>query len=192
MNCSKCGNKINEGQEVCLSCGHILGYESENSKKCIHCSREIPQAYKKCPYCKKKQKRKRYALKFVVIIIILILNIRFLTILYSSDVSVIKKSYKEDCKEVTIQELIKDNKKLDETLVTLDVTVKDVDSASPVFNRILITATKDNQTIYIYYNNKNKLGFINGETIKIYGKYKYLQGNKPIIHAKYVNIKTTK
>ena len=41
MNCSKCNNVINEGQEVCLSCGHILGYEAEASKKCIHCNREI-------------------------------------------------------------------------------------------------------------------------------------------------------
>ena len=52
MKCSKCNNKINESQEVCLNCGHILGYESENSKKCIHCNREIPLSYRKCPYCK--------------------------------------------------------------------------------------------------------------------------------------------
>ena len=32
MKCSKCNNAIKERQEVCLSCGHILGYESEASK----------------------------------------------------------------------------------------------------------------------------------------------------------------
>lgn len=186
MNCSKCNNSINEGQEVCLNCGHILGYESESSKKCIHCNRNIPLEYKKCPYCKRKQKRKRYLLKFIVIMIIMLINTYLLTLLYSSEVTEIKKSYKEDCKVVTVKELIEDNKELDETLVTFEASVKDVVKVSSIFNRVLITADVNNQTIYIYFNNKESIGYLKNDIIKVYGKYKELSGNKPVIHAKYV------
>lgn len=190
MNCSKCNNVINEGQEVCLSCGHILGYESEASKKCIHCNREIPQAYKKCPYCKKKQKRKRYLLKFIIIVIIMLINIRLLTIMYSSEVVDNKTTYKEDCKQVEVVDLIDNHNKYIDDLVTLEGTVTNVEKASILFNRVKITLKVDNQKVYIYYNNKDEVGYSNGTNIKIYGKFKNIEGNKPIINAKYV-IKNT-
>ena len=189
MKCSKCNNKINESQEVCLNCGHILGYESENSKKCIHCNREIPLSYRKCPYCKKNQKRKRYILKVLTIIIVIILDILILNNLYSAEVKDIKKSYKEDCKSVTVQELIKDNKKLDEHIVKITGQVKDVTESITIFNRVRIELEIDNHILYIYYNNKNSTGYLNGDTVTVYGKYKKLSGNKPIIYAKYINIK---
>lgn len=189
MNCSKCNNKINEGQEVCLSCGHILGYESENSKKCIHCNREIPLSYKKCPYCKKKQKRKRHILKVILILIIMLINAYLLTILYSNNISFDEKTYKEKCKNVTIKELIVDNKKLEEELVSIDITITDVESTSLLFNRVLIKGKVDNHNIYIYFYNKESIGYLNNDTITVYGKYKELKGNKPIIDAKFITKK---
>ena len=41
----------------------------------------------------------------------------------------------------------------------------------------------------IFYNNKNSIGYLNGDIITVYGKYKKMSGNKPIIYAKYINIK---
>ena len=191
MKCSKCNNKIKERQEVCLSCGHILGYESEASKKCIHCNREIPLSYKKCPFCRKKQNKRKWIVLIISLLIIMLINLNLLTILYSSDTIDIKDNYKETCEEILYEDLVRKNIKYDESLVKISGTVKDVEKISKFFNRIKITITIDNNTIFIIYNNKTSVGFINGDKVEIYGKYKDLEGNKPIIHAKYINIKNT-
>lgn len=191
MKCSKCNNDIFEGQEVCLKCGHILGYESELSKKCIHCNREIPIAYKKCPYCKKNQKKKRYLLKFIVILFILLIDWNLLTILYAPDTFTIKKDYKEKCEVVNYEVLIRENEKHKNKLITFNGIIKDVKKSSTIFNILTIEVIDGIQEYKVIYNNKNNIGFIDEDQVTIYGKFKELDGNVPIINAKYIIIKNT-
>lgn len=191
MKCSKCNNRIAEGQEVCLNCGHILGYESELSKKCIHCNREIPIAYKKCPYCKKKQKKKRYVLKILLIIFIMIIDWLILTTLYSSESFIVKKDYKEKCKVVSYEKLVREYNKYNGELVTLTGNVKSVNKTGVLFNIITISISVDNKDYEVIFNNKNNIGIIDGDEITIYGKYIKLKGNTPVISAKYIIIKNT-
>ena len=119
----------------------------------------------------------------------MLINANLLTILYSSDSLDIKDNYKEKCEEILYEDLVRKNTKYDEALVKVSGTVKDVKKINKIFNRIKITINIDNNTMYIIYN--TSVGFINGDIIEIYGKYKELEGNKPIIHAKYINIKNT-
>lgn len=191
MKCSKCNNDIFEGQEVCLKCGHILGYESELSKKCIHCNREIPIAYKKCPYCKKNQKKKRYLLKFLVIVLIIFIDWNLLTMLYAPDTFIMKKDYKEKCQEIKYETLIRKNDKYKETLVTFDGIVTKVEKSGKIFNILTITIKNHDDEYEVVFNNKKDIGFINGDKVTIYGKFNGLNGNIPVINAKYIIIKNT-
>lgn len=191
MKCSKCNNNIFEGQEVCLNCGHILGYESELSKRCIHCSREIPIAYKKCPFCKKKQKKKRYVLKTILVLFVLLVDYILLTYLYSPDTFIIKKEYKEKCESISYKELIRENKKNIGTLIKVSGTIKDVKKRGTIFNIITITLETNGNEYEIIFNNKNDIGLMDLDIITVYGKYKELKGNTPVINAKYIIIKNT-
>lgn len=189
MECSKCHNEIKPGQEVCLSCGHILGYESEISKKCRHCNREIPINYKKCPYCKKRQGSKRSIIINLIIVITIIINTLIYIDLYG-DNYMLNNNYREDCTSISYQDLVKKNKYYDESYVTLTGKVIRVREVNRFFNRIEIEIFIDNQNeiIKVRYNNRDSIGLVNGDRITIYGKYKRLSGNTPIINSKIIDV----
>ncbi len=189
MECSKCHKQINPGQEVCLSCGHILGYESDISKKCRHCNREIPINYKKCPYCKKKQDSKRSLIIKLIIVVTLIINVYLYINLYG-DNYILNSNYKQDCSSVSYKDLVKKNKYYDESYVTLTGTVIKVKEISTLLNRIEIEMYIENkdEVVIVRYNNKKSIGFLKDDKITIYGKYKRLSGNKPIINSKIIEV----
>lgn len=189
MECSKCHEKINPGQEVCLSCGHILGYESDVSKKCRHCNREIPINYKKCPYCKKRQDSKRSLVIKLIILLTIIINVYLFINLYG-DNYMLDKNYKKYCTNVAYQDLVKKNKYYDESYVTLTGKVMKVEEVNRLFNRIEIEMFIDNQKeiVKVRYNNKESIGLLIGDEITIYGKYKRLSGNTPIINSKIIEV----
>jgi RNA polymerase subunit RPABC4/transcription elongation factor Spt4 len=184
MKCSKCQNDINKGQEVCLNCGHILGYESELSKKCRHCNREIPINYKKCPFCKKKQNSKKGLLTTILIIITILINIYIFYNLYG-DNYLFNNNYKTDCLNLTYEEIVRKNTYYDEAYITLKGRVISVNKISLIGNRIEIKLyvedNKDN-IIFVRYNNIKSTGFMKDD-VTIYGKFKSLNGNIPIINA---------
>lgn len=193
MECSKCHKQIKPGQEVCLSCGHILGYESEVSKKCRHCNREIPINYKKCPYCKKKQDSKRSLIIKLIIILTIIINI-YLYVTVFEDNYMLNSNYREDCSSITYEQLVKKNQYYDESYVKLTGNVIKVNSISRIFNRIEIEMYLDNnkdEVVIVRYHNKKSMGLLKDDKITIYGKYKRLDGNKPVINSKIIEIEET-
>lgn len=188
MECSKCHKSIKEGQEVCLSCGHILGYESEVSKKCRHCNRKIPINYRKCPFCKKKQVYKRPFFIMIFILLVAFLNIYFFISLYGDNIT-LKNNYKNDCTEISYTEMVKKNEYYDEAYIKFSGTVKSVRSINKFANKIEIEIIMDNnpaRIVKVKYFNVNKIGFIKGDSITVYGKYKHLSGNTPIINSRII------
>lgn len=190
MKCSKCNHSINPGQEVCLTCGHILGYESEESKTCIHCNRTIPVSYKKCPFCKKKQISRKYKIIFfLIMIIVTYFNYLIINNIRSRTYYEIGEEYENYCTAVSYEELVRRNSYYDEAYINIRAKVLKVESKNPLFNYITITAyveENENYKIEIRYINSNKTGYITGDEINIYGKYKTLKGNTPIINAKII------
>lgn len=194
MQCSKCNHLINEGQEVCLNCGHILGYESEESKNCLHCAREIPIAYKKCPYCHKKQRSKR--IFFLILIIIFITNTFSLSIIYSSSNLDKKNNYVKECIQVSYENLVRKSIYYEGSLIKISGKIISVESLSNITRKIKVKIYVNNDSDYIIegnFYNKDLIGFIKNDEVTIYGKYKKLKGNIPIINIKYIDmIKNTK
>lgn len=189
MHCSKCNGEIVEGQEVCLKCGHILGYESEISKPCIHCSREIPIAYKKCPYCKKTQKSHRLIKTIVIILLATTINYLCLSILYSPSVFVLADDYKKECEIIDYMTLVRKNTYYDEAYVKVKGEIKEVESISNITKKIKITLfVEDNPSsiIEVKFNNNKSIGYVSGDKVEIYGKYKEIKGNTPVIKARYI------
>lgn len=193
MQCSKCSNSIFEGQEVCLKCGHILGYESQESKPCRHCSREIPIEYKKCPYCKKKQRSKRKVLVNILLPFTFFITAMMLMVLYSPSKPLLEKEYKESCIQVEYETLVRQFSKYDEGSFALQGKIESVDKIK-FGNHISIIISLENNENYlveVHYNNNLKKGFIKDDEIIVYGKYKDLRGNIPLIRAKYIEFIST-
>jgi len=191
MECSKCHGEIKSGQEVCLSCGHILGYESEVSKKCIHCNRSIPVSYKKCPYCKKKQSSKRIYLIFIFIIAVILLNIHIIGNIFDNNFFKIDENIVSECVDVSYEELVRRNVYYDESYVQIIGKVSSVEKISSLFNAIKITLyTDENESniVEVIYNNKLNYGLIKDDNVVVYGKMKRLDGNIPVIKAMKIEI----
>lgn len=189
MYCSKCNNSIKEGQEVCLNCGHILGYESQISKPCRHCNREIPIEYKKCPFCRKKQSNKKRLFGFLVIIASIFVTILMLSILYAPQNYEMVQEYQKECQSITYEELVRNNAQYENTLVTFTGKVVNVTSNN-ILNFITIELKISNdEKSYVKYYNKDNIGILNNDILTIYGPFKHLSGNTPVINAKYIKIK---
>ena len=191
MRCQKCNNEINPGQEVCLNCGHILGYESEESKTCVHCNRQIPISYKKCPYCKKKQaSRKQKIIFFLLLLIATFLNYKIIDNLKERNELARDRDYEKYCQDLSYEELVRRNKHYDESYIRLEGIIKNVESVSELMHLIKISMYVEDNKDYevdVYYLNLNSKGLMNKDKIEIYGKYKTLKGNKPVINAQIVN-----
>lgn len=191
MKCSKCNNPINEGQEVCLSCGHILGYESQISKPCTHCNREIPIEYKKCPYCKKKQKYHHRLTSVLVIFLAIGLSSFMLYVLYSPSNTVIETEYKNSCHNYSYEELVRNFNQLEDASVRIVGHVTNVKTTGIINNKIqieLFLEENEHYLIKVNYQNNSNLGIIYGDQIIIYGDYTSLDGNTPFIDARYIEI----
>lgn len=193
MFCSKCNNQIQEGQEVCLSCGHILRYESEESKLCIHCNRNIPIAYKKCPYCKKKQRSKKKMIFIIILLVITFLvNYGALDRINHDYELSRNKNYKKDCITISYEDMIRKNKFYDEAYIKVEGKIISVEKVSMLFNEIkieIITEENPNYKLDIYYKNYDSKGFLIDDEIIVYGKYKSLNGNTPQIKSRIIETK---
>lgn len=193
MKCSKCNNFITAGQEVCLHCGHILRYESEEQiKKCIHCNRYIPISYKKCPYCKKGQKsKKKKIIAFIIIIIIVIINYHYFNCLYETNDVIFKNADSKYQSDISYEELVRKNTYYDESLITFTGKVISVESVSRLTNSIKIKMYLEDdkdKVVEVKYMNRQKIGILKNDEIIIYGKYKKLKGNIPEINAQKIKM----
>lgn len=193
MKCSKCNNEIKSGQEVCLNCGHILRYESEEqTKRCIHCNRPIPISYKKCPYCKKGQKsKKKKVLSFIFLITILIINHYYINCLYETNDIIFTKDYSKYQSDISYEKLIRDNTSYDETYITFKGKIISVESLSHLTNSIKIKLYLEDdkdKIVEVRYMNRKKIGLLKEDEIIIYGKYKKLKGNIPEINAQTIKM----
>ena len=192
MECLNCHNEIKEKQEVCLSCGHILRYESEESKTCIHCERRIPVNYKKCPFCHKKQcSGKKTFLKLVFIVISLFITNYCIQTIKSLNELEAKSNYDKYYDNVSYEELVRRNKYYDEAFIKFNGIVESVEKVSNIKNIIKITlyveGNIDNK-ITVYYNNRRTVGYLKGDNILVYGKYKKIEGNTPRFNAQLIEI----
>ncbi len=190
MQCSKCNHAIKIGQEVCLNCGHILGYESEESKTCIHCNRPIPISYKKCPFCKKKQMSRKYKILFLLILIITsYFNYIIISNVKSHSYMELGEEYEKNCLNIRYEELVRRNDYYLESYITTKCKIIEVESVFFPLNVIKITAYVEENKDYkieLIYINTNKTGYLVEDEIEIYGKYKKLKGNTPVINAKII------
>lgn len=193
MKCSKCNNNIKAGQEVCLHCGHILHYESEEqTKKCIHCNRYIPISYKKCPYCKKSQKsKKKQILTFIFLITVLIINYHYIHCLYETNDIIFQNDYSKYQSNISYEQLVRKNTYYDESYIILTGKIISVESISHLTNSIkikLYLEDDENKIVEVKYMNRQKTGFMKDDKITIYGKYKRLKGNTPEINAQTIKM----
>lgn len=189
MKCSNCNHEIYRGQEVCLVCGHILRYESEETKICVHCNRLIPISYKKCPYCKKKQESKALkVLSMLMIFLIIIINI---ICFYGTNVINFSNNIDKYHMYITYEDIVRKNKEYDETYLSLTGNIISVEKVSKLINIIKIQIyVEDNQDniINVYYVNNKNIGLLKNDKITIYGKYKRLKGNTPEINAQIIMV----
>lgn len=102
----------------------------------------------------------------------------------------LNSNYKDDCSNVSYVDLVKKNRYYDESYITLTGKVIKVREVSKFLNRIEIEMYIDNQdeVVKVRYNNKKNLGLVKDDKITIYGKYKRLSGNTPIINSKIIEM----
>lgn len=193
MKCSKCSNSITAGQEVCLNCGHILHYESEEeTKRCIHCDRYIPISYKRCPYCKKGQKsKKKKILSFLFLTIMIIINYHYFYCLYETNDIIFKKDTTKYQSDISYEKLVRKNTYYDESFVTFTGKIISVESVSHLTNSIKIKIYLEDdldKIVEVKYMNRQKMGLLKDDEIIVYGKYKRLKGNIPEINAQIIKM----
>ncbi len=189
MKCSNCNHEIYRGQEVCLVCGHILRYESEESKICVHCNRLIPISYKKCPYCKKKQESKK--LKVLSMLMIFFIVIIDIICFYGTNEIIFSNSLAKYHMNISYEDIVRKNKEYDESYLTLTGNIISVEKVSMLTNIIkikLYVENKQDNIVNVYYVNNNHIGLLKNDKITIYGKYKRLKGNIPEINAQIIKI----
>lgn len=193
MKCSKCNNEINSGQEVCLKCGHILRYESEEqTKKCIHCNRHIPISYKKCPYCKKSQQsKKKRIILFIFIILLILTNLYYINFFYETDNVLFRRDLKDYQSNISYEDMVRKSTYYDEEYLTYQGKVISIESTSWITNSIKIKLYLEDdkdKIVEVNYHNRKKEGFLKGDEIIVYGKYKRLKGNTPVFNAQTIKM----
>lgn len=192
MKCHKCHCEIKKGQEVCLNCGHILGYESLDCIECPHCNRNIPINSKKCPFCKKELIKSRK--KKAILITLLFSFITFICLysLYGIPNERVANNYKEQCIEINYEKLIRKADYYNRYNIYFQGKIKSittVDKRRKIMEMEIITDNNSEHLIDIEYRNTESLGYMVGDEVIIYGKYLSLNGNIPYIIAKYIEIK---
>jgi len=192
MECHKCHHEVKKGQEVCLNCGHILGYESLDCLECPHCNRSIPVNSRKCPFCKKTLIKSRK--KKAILITLLFSFITFLCLysLYGTPNERIATNYKEQCIEINYEKLIRKADYYNRYNIYFEGKIKSittVDKRHKIMEMEIITDNNTEHLIDIEYRNTESLGYMVDDEVIIYGKYLSLNGNIPYIKAKYIEIK---
>ncbi len=192
MECHKCHKEVKKGQEVCLNCGHILGYESLECKSCPHCNRDIPVNATKCPYCKKKLVHSLK--KKAIIVTLLFSSITFICLysLYGIPNERIATNYKDQCIEINYENLIRKADYYNHYNVFFEGKIKSittVDKHRKIMEIAIIMDNNEEHKIDLEYRNIESIGYMVGDTVKVYGKYLSLNGNIPYIKAKYIEIK---
>lgn len=193
MKCSKCNNNITSGQEVCLKCGHILRYESEEqTRKCIHCNRPIPLSYKKCPYCKKSQKsKKKKILSLIFIIVVVLINYHYINCLNETNDIIFQNKYDKYQSNISYEELVRKNVYYDESYITFTGKIISIESTSRLTNSIKIKMYLEDdkeKIVEVKYMNRTNIGFLKDDEITVFGKYKKLKGNIPEINAQKIKM----
>ncbi len=192
MECQKCHHEIVKDQEVCLNCGHILGYESTESYPCPHCSRLIPIGINKCPYCKKKLYKSRKKKAIIFTFFILIINLIFLHYLYKAPNERVETNYKELCIPITYEQLLRKAEYYNNYNVYFDGSIIDINTTNKNKKNMEITILvdgKEDEEVLLSFKNIESKGYRVNDIVTVYGNYTSLNGNIPYIKAKYIDIK---
>ena len=192
MECHKCHNKVRKGQEVCLNCGHILGYESMECKMCPHCNRDIPINANKCPFCNKKMNPNNNKKTIFFIIIIALLNVIVLISLYRTPNPRVEANYRDQCVPITYEQMIRKADYYHHYNVYFSGKIKNITTINRSRKIMELTIMVDNQEeqmVDVEFKNIESIGYMLNDEVTIYGKYQSLNGNIPFIKAKYVIIK---
>jgi hypothetical protein len=184
----------NAKKEVIHETDHAI-IDSLNKQECIHCHKFFDKGLTICPYCRRSQKDKTGPIVIVILAIILLLSIiiSYFVSKYN-DVSVSAVDYEKSCKLVAYEDLVRKPKKYKNEAVKIIGVVESVTGTDTDYgNKMVITINANmfdettEQRVIVNFDDKDySQGFIKGDTISIYGTFSKINGNTPVIDAKYI------
>lgn len=169
---------------------------SENEIECIYCHNTFQKGMSICPHCRKRQKSNLsivFFLLFAAIFITIILCTHFIEKIGDGS-NLSEEDYKQSCELVSYENLVRkpvDYKDKDIRIIGTVVEVTGIDTGLGNDMKITIDANlfNDGKNYYVeinYVDKKYEQGFINGDMITVYGKYQTINGNMPVVNAKYI------
>ncbi len=169
---------------------------SENEIECIYCHNTFQKGMSICPHCRKRQKNNlsiAFFLLFAAVFITIILCTHFIEKIGDNS-NLSEEDYKQSCELVSYENLVRkpvDYKDKDIRIIGTVIDVSGTDTGLGNNMKITIDANlfNDGKNYYVevsYVDKKYEQGFINGDMITVYGKYQTINGNTPVINAKYI------
>lgn len=167
----------------------------DNCNRCPVCEKMYDKALDKCPFCEEKQKHlglTPFVIIFALTFLFTIIVAHFLTKMYANEIP--EGQYKVECELVSYESLVrrpKDYKGKNIKIIGNVIKVEGFDNGySNDMTIKLDTNLFDNgkqQIITVKFKDTDyEQGFITGDLITIYGKYIAIDGNEPLINAKYI------
>ena len=169
-----------------------------NKQKCKFCNKYFDKGMTICPNCRRRNKRSSG--DFIFFAVLAIVFLFCILIFYFIDTKVINKetyeSYTQKCVLVSYEDLVRVPKKYLYSDVTLVGKVVEVTGTNDgLYNSMNIVLDLNlfedgyESLVNVEFNdNSFEKGFINGDIVKVYGEYSIINGNRPTIQAKYVNL----
>lgn len=167
----------------------------DNCNCCPVCGKMYDKVLDKCPFCESRQKHlgiTPFIIIFTIAFLFTIVVAHFLTKLYSNDIP--EGQYKVECELVSYESLVrkpKDYKGKDIKIIGTVVKVEGYDDGYTNDMTIKLDANLfengREELITVRFKDKEyEQGFIKGDLITVYGKYIAIDGNEPLINAKYI------
>lgn len=166
-----------------------------NQVKCIFCHKEFDEKLNFCPHCNRNQQSKLGSVIIASLGIVLLLAVLFNFILDKYVVNKVSEpEYKLSCELVPYEKLVRNAIDYKNTAVKIigkvvNVTGKDSilgNSMNIVINANMFDSGEQSLVEVQYTDKAYKNGLLNGDLITIYGEYLKLNGNTPVIDAKYI------
>lgn len=191
-------NNVNEGIKDVKEVVVNEALDLTDKQKCKYCGKYFDKGMTICPNCRRRNKNNSFDLMFFVIIgVVFFLCIMIFYFIDSKIINnVTYESYTQSCTLVSYEDMVRVPKKYLEKDVAVVGRVKEVTGYSDgLYNSMSIVLDlnlfdDDNESlITVDFDDKTfEQGFIDGDIVKVYGEYIRINGNTPLIEAKYINL----
>lgn len=173
----------------------VINSDTTNLVECKYCHQKFEKGYTICPHCHKRQGSGiglAFFIVFGVVFLFGIISFHFIDKYILKNV--VETDYKDTCVLVDYENLVRHPKNYKGKDVKVIGTVVKVEGFDTGYgNEMTITINANlfedgaEHLVTVYYSdNLYEQGFIEGDTITVYGTYDSINGNIPNIDAKFI------